>query len=68
MKVSDAAAKFGSEYKLAKALGIHQSNVTRWKHKVPEVWARRLHDMTGGELGFDVTHYPRKARTWRRIE
>lgn len=66
MKTSDAAAHFGSEYKVAQALGINQSNLTRWKHKVPEVWARRLHDMTGGKLRFDPTEYPLRKRTWAR--
>jgi hypothetical protein len=66
MKTSDAAAHFGSKYKVAQELGINQSNLTRWKNKVPEVWARRLHDMTGGKLHFDIKEYPIKKRTWKR--
>ena len=64
MKTSDAAAHFGSEYKVAQHLRISQSNLTRWKNKVPEVWARRLHDMTNGKLRFDPSEYPYKKRTW----
>lgn len=60
MKTSEAAAEFGSEYKLAKALKINQSAITRWKTKVPELRARQLHDMTGGKLRFDPNDYPRK--------
>jgi hypothetical protein len=62
MKTSEAAAYFGSEYKLAKALKIQQSNVTRWRLKVPEIWARRLHDMTGGKLAFLPEDYPPHLR------
>jgi hypothetical protein len=58
MKTSDVATYFGSEYKTAQALGIHQANITRWEKKVPEIWARRLHDMTGGKLHFDINDYP----------
>ena len=60
MKTKDAAAYFGSEYKLAKALKISQANITRWKTKVPEIWARRLHDMTDGKLMFVRDEYMRR--------
>ena len=66
MKVSDAAAQFGSKQKLAQHLGIHPANVTRWKYKVPEVWARRLHEMTGGKLIFDLNEYPVPKRYRRK--
>lgn len=66
MKVSDAAAEFGSKSKLAKRLGVHPALITRWKHKVPEVWARRLHDITAGKLVFDLENYPIPKRTRRR--
>lgn len=57
MKTTDAAAHFGSEYKLAKALGISQANITRWKTRVPVKWALKLHHMTGGKLKFDINAY-----------
>ena len=59
MDVKDAANFFGSEYKLARALKIHQANITRWQTKVPEIWARRLHDMTEGKLRFIPDEYRR---------
>jgi hypothetical protein len=65
MKTDDVADYFGSEYKAAKALQIHQSYITRWKSKVPELWARRLHDITNGVLRFDSNEYPYVKRIRR---
>jgi hypothetical protein len=62
MKTSEVAAYFGSEYKAAHALGIHQYVITRWKTKVPELWARRLHDMTEGTLNYSPNDYPMAKR------
>jgi DNA-binding transcriptional regulator YdaS (Cro superfamily) len=62
MKTTDAAAHFGSEYKLAKALGISQANITRWKTRVPLNWARHLNSITKGKLSFNLDDYPVKVR------
>ena len=59
MKTKEVADYFGNEHKASQALGINPSYLTRWKQTVPEIWARRLHDMTDGKLRFDVHEYPR---------
>jgi hypothetical protein len=62
MLVSQLAAHFGSEYKAAKALQTYQSNLTRWKNKVPELWARKVHDITNGAIPFIPEEYPPPKR------
>jgi hypothetical protein len=62
MKTADVAEHYGSEYKAAKALGCHQSNLTRWKTKVPELWACKLHLLTNGALRWEPADYPARNR------
>lgn len=55
MKVSDALAYYGSKYKIAKALNesgyvISHQAIYAWKDEVPELQARRLEEITKGEL------------------
>ena len=58
MKIKEAVAFFGSEYRVAKVLGIQQSNLTRWKNDVvPMVRAYQLHIKSGKKLPFDPTAY-----------
>lgn len=58
MKIKEAVAHFGSEYKIAKVLGINQSNVTRWrKNTIPMKRAWQLHVKSGGKLPFDADAY-----------
>lgn len=58
MKLKDAVRHFGTKYKVAKALGIHRSNLTRW-HKgiVPMVRAAQLRDLSNGALRYDESEY-----------
>jgi hypothetical protein len=60
MKTKDVADYYGTEYKAAKALGCHQSNITRWKTKVPERWACKLHIITNGVLQYRPEDYSKR--------
>ena len=58
MKLKDAVAHFGSEYKIAQVLDIHQSCITRWrKDVVPMKRAYQLHIKSGKKLAFDPAFY-----------
>jgi DNA-binding transcriptional regulator YdaS (Cro superfamily) len=57
MNKRDAVRYFGSAYKLAKALGINQSAVSRWKKLVPMVRAIELERISGGLLKYEQGRY-----------
>lgn len=60
MKVRDAADHFGGMSNLARTCRITRQAVYAMEKKdpnLPELWARRLHDLTGGELRFDPGLY-----------
>ncbi len=59
MKTTDAVEHFGSQRKLAEALGINEANVSRWKTAgiVPIKQALRLVDMSRGELELRLRDY-----------
>jgi DNA-binding transcriptional regulator YdaS (Cro superfamily) len=57
-----AVKLFGSDYRLAKALGIHRSAVSRWGRIVPELRARQIADLSAGKLTFDPKLYTRATR------
>jgi hypothetical protein len=62
MKVDDAISHYGSAAELAKALKLAgPAAVSNWKSryrgKIPELYARRLHEMTRGKLKFDRQSY-----------
>jgi hypothetical protein len=61
MKIDDAVAHYKTAVRLAAELGIHSSAVSNWRvrydGKVPELQARRLHELTRGKLRFDRREY-----------
>ena len=57
MKKSDAVDYFGSQRKLAAALGISQPAVSQWGEQVPERFAYRLQLMTENALVYDPYDY-----------
>jgi hypothetical protein len=62
MRVDDAVAHYGTAIELAKQLKLRSSAaITNWRArydgKVPELYARQLHDMTRGKLRFDRKAY-----------
>ena len=65
MRVQDAADYYDSRTALALALEVRPSAVSNWDTRyngvIPELYARRLHEMTRGRLRFDSETY-RKRR------
>ncbi|HTD90922.1 MAG TPA: Cro/CI family transcriptional regulator [Burkholderiales bacterium] len=61
-----AVTHFGSQAKLARALRISTAAVALWKDSIPELSARRLHDLTNGALEFDPSIYERRNRRKHR--
>ncbi len=59
MKTTDAVKHFGSQRKLAEALGLNEANVSRWMRSeiIPIKQALRLVDMTRGELELRLRDY-----------
>jgi hypothetical protein len=61
MRVDEVIAHFGTATKAAQQLDITPGAVTNWRSRnrgrVPELWARRLHEMTRGKLKFDRSEY-----------
>jgi len=61
MKIEDAVKAFGSQRKLAEKLGIRQSAVANWIYRgrtiLPELQARRLHELTRGKMRFNPEDY-----------
>jgi hypothetical protein len=62
MRVDDAIEHYGTAVELARQLNLKSPGaITNWRSrydgKVPELYARRLHEMTRGKLRFDRTEY-----------
>lgn len=61
MQIKDAVAHYGSMKVLAGKLNVYPSAVYNWKSRhngrVPEIHARRLHELTRGRLRFDPSEY-----------
>jgi hypothetical protein len=62
MTVDDAIAHFKTATQLAKELGLKSPGaITNWRSRyrgqIPELYARRLHEMTRGKLKFDRSSY-----------
>jgi hypothetical protein len=62
MRVDDAIAHYKTATQLAKELGLKSPGaITNWRArysgKIPELYARRLHEMTRGKLKFDKSVY-----------
>lgn len=49
MTKREALKMFGSYYRIAQVLGIHRSNIGRWKRGVPKKRAEQLRKIHGQE-------------------
>lgn len=66
MLTSDAIAHFGSRIRLARALTdagypMTRNACTHWGERVPELVARRLHEITRGRLKFKPEEYRKEV-------
>lgn len=61
MRKSDAVRYFGTEYRVAKALGINQSAVSRWTTYVPLIRAMQIERLSGGKLRADPDAYMKRS-------
>ncbi|MGE6314540.1 Cro/CI family transcriptional regulator [Shewanella baltica] len=50
MKKAAAIDHFGSQAKLAAAIGVSQAAISKWPVDVPELRAYQIERLTGGEL------------------
>jgi DNA-binding transcriptional regulator YdaS (Cro superfamily) len=50
MKKAAAIGHFGSQAKLAAAIGVSQAAISKWPDDVPELRAYQIELLTGGEL------------------
>jgi len=50
-------AHFGNQRTIAKELDISESAVSQWGERIPEFWARKLSELTGGKLKYDPAAY-----------
>jgi predicted transcriptional regulator len=61
MQIDDAVSHYGTATQLAKHLGVTQAAVSMWRlryaGRLPELYARRLHELTRGKLRFDRKAY-----------
>jgi hypothetical protein len=62
MNIDDAISHYGSAKELARALDLAgPAAISNWKVRyagqIPELYARRLHEMTRGRLKFDRSEY-----------
>lgn len=60
MQKSEAVSHFGSQRKLAEALGISQPSVAGWGDLVPLGRAFLIERLTGGKLKVNVRLYQRR--------
>jgi hypothetical protein len=61
MKLSDAVSHFGTQQKLADALGIQQGSISSWNRKqIPMARALQIERLTGGKLKTDLSKYRRQ--------
>lgn len=58
MRKSDAVAFYGTQKKLADAIGRVQGTVAHWGDAVPLQYAYMLEKMTGKKLRIDPSLYP----------
>lgn len=63
MKLSDAVSHYGSQQKLANALGIKQGSISSWdRDAIPFARALQLEKLTRGRLKVDMTLYVQVKR------
>ncbi len=58
MRKDKVVSYFGSNTKIARALGITSAAVGAWKEQIPELRARQLEEITGGALKFEDHKVP----------
>lgn len=61
MLKKDVIEYFGSQQKIADAIGYTKGAISQWPERVPEKAASRLSVITGGELKYDIKDYPPKV-------
>jgi transcriptional repressor of cell division inhibition gene dicB len=66
MLKKDVIQHYGNAYKVAKALRVHQSAVSRWGERVPILRAAQLDQLTGGQLKYDLNSYTGQNETDNR--
>lgn len=62
MRVSDAVKHFGTQQKVAEALGITKAAVSGWGELVPKGRAYELQILTGGALDAGAEDYEPPAK------
>ncbi len=62
MHKSEAVSHFGSQRKLADALGISQASVSEWGELIPMGRALQIEKITRGRLKVDLSIYDRRQQ------
>lgn len=57
MKKAAAIDHFGSQVKLAAAIGVSQAAISKWPDDVPELRAYQIELLTGGQLKAAVDQF-----------
>lgn len=61
MRKKDVLEFFGSGAAVARALEYTEGAVSQWDEVIPELSARKLHDITSGKLRFDPKLYQKRS-------
>lgn len=65
MRIKDASDYYGSRKALAEALGLFPSAISNWDERykgiIPELYAYKLHRISGGRLKVDPEFYRKRA-------
>lgn len=61
MRKEDVIDYFGNAAAVARALDYTEGAVSQWKDVIPELTARKLHDLTKGKLRFDSKLYQKRS-------
>jgi transcriptional repressor of cell division inhibition gene dicB len=63
MKLSDAVSHFGTQQKLAEALGMSQGSISSWdRDRIPLARALQVEKITKGRLRVDMGLYLHQSR------
>jgi DNA-binding transcriptional regulator YdaS (Cro superfamily) len=63
MRLSDAVSYFGTQQKLANAIGIKQGAISSWKkERIPLARALQIEKITHGKLKADLSLYHGSSR------
>lgn len=61
MRLNDAVSYFGTQQKLANALGISQGSISSWKpDQIPMARALQIERLTEGKLKADLSLYVKR--------